>query len=236
MAYSLEVLFTLKPLSRLDDAARSTLAASFAEKVVPARRPLYRSGEALPGLWLMTSGFAKVTRGSPSGRELLMSLVGPGDIVGPCCDPFGSAPTICGATTLTPSRLLYMPSTTWRSLTQTAPALTLALLEALLSNRRGCVNLATDLAFRTVESRLAGFLRSVARWSPPSDRGLELLPPLTHADMANAVGTAREVVTRCLSHFEQRGLVERRGRRVILRDPAALASVEDECSHEGSRV
>jgi CRP-like cAMP-binding protein len=59
---------------------------------------------------------------------------------------------------------------------------------------------------------------------------LEELPPdgavlpsvVTHADLASLSGGSRENVTRILSEFHRRGLVERDGRRYVLRDVKGL--------------
>lgn len=216
-------LLELEPMSRLDDAGRSTLAKSFREKLLGARQPLYRAGDAPPGLWLIVNGFVKLTRSSPSGKELLMSLAGPGDMVGPCCDPLGASPAACTAVTQSAARLLHMPFPTWRTLTQTAPSVAQPVLAVMLASRRGCTDLATQLAFLSVEARVAALLHSLARWSQSGPGPLEIPRILTQAEMASAVGTVREVVTRCLARLEEQGLIERHGRRLLVPDPAALA-------------
>jgi CRP-like cAMP-binding protein len=45
---------------------------------------------------------------------------------------------------------------------------------------------------------------------------------VTHADLASLCGGSRENVTRILSEFQRRGLVERDGRRYVLKNVAGL--------------
>lgn len=218
------VLFELEPLSRLDDIGRATLARSFLERSVKARQILYLAGDSTPGLWFVVQGFVKLTRTSTEGKELVMSLVGPGAMFGPCCDPLGASPAVCTAVTQSACRVLYMPYPTWKSLAQSTPALSQPLLGVLMSSRRGCTDLATNLAFRPVEARVAALLNTLSRWSRRGGGPVEVPAILTQSEMAHAVGTAREVVTRCLARLEEQGLIQRRGRRVVITDPVALAS------------
>lgn len=219
-------LFELRPLARLNDADRSKIQKVFCERVVAPHRVLYRAGDAPPGIWLVATGFVKLVRSSPEGQELLMSLAGPGDMFGPCCDPFASTPASCTATTQTAARLLHIPSVTWKEVREREPAIAQAILAMLLASRRGCTELGPQLAFRSVESRVAALLHSLTRWARGSARPVEIPRLLTQAEMASAVGTAREVVTRCLARFEEQGIIQRRGRRILVPDPAALERVD----------
>lgn len=221
-------LFNRPELSALDDADRSKLREHFREVVLPAHRPLYREGEAAPGPHLLVSGFVKLTRGCASGKELMMSLAGPGDMFGPCCDPIAPPPAVCSATTQTNAGLLVMSATAWRTLTLTEPAVGRALMTLMSKTRRGCTDMAPNLAFLTVEARLSKLLKDLTRWSAPTTGAIEVPGILTQAEMAHALGTAREVVTRTLARFEEQGLIRRRGRRILLPDPAALP-IQENC-------
>lgn len=224
MSASHQALLALPEMASLDDADRSKIRETFRETAVRGRVPLYREGDPAPGVHFLVSGFVKISRSSTEGKELMMALAGPGDVFGPCCDPFGTSPATCSAVTQGPARLLVMPAATFHKLTLAEPTIARPLMQLMLRGRRGCIELATHLAFRSVESRLANLLSSLIRWSPQGTTPVELPQLLTHAEMAHAVGTAREVVTRCLAHFEERGLIARRGRRILIPDPGALAA------------
>lgn len=217
-------LFEREPFRRMEEARRVELERAFVERDVPARQALYRTGGPPPGVWVVSSGFVKLTRGSPAGQELMMGLAGPGDLLGPCCDPLEPRPATCSAIALTPVHALYVSQPAWQSLTTRDPAAAQPLLAALLATRRGCADLATQLAFCSVEARLAQLLTTLARWSTTRTPPIVLPSILTQAEMADALGTAREVVTRSLARLEERGVIERRGRKVVLMDPEALTA------------
>lgn len=219
-------LFSRPELATLDDADRSKLREHFRELTSPAHRTIYREGDAAPGPHLVISGFVKLTRSSPTGKELLVSLAGPGDMFGPCCDPLGIPPAVCTAVSQTNVHLLVMAAPAWRTLTLAEPNIARALMLLMSKVRRGCTDLAPHLAFHSVEARIAALLGDLTRWSASANGTVEIPPILTQAEMAQAVGTAREVVTRCLARFEEQGLIRRRGRRILLPDPSLLAQVQ----------
>ena len=220
------VLLALPELAALDDFERSKIRETFREAKLPARTQLYRQGDPAPTLYFLTEGIVRLIRVAPDGRELVMNLAGPGDLFGPCCDLFAETPTSCGAIAHTAIRFLAMPSATFRTMTLAEPRIARPLQVLMSRGHRRCTDLAARLVFQPVETRVAGLLGRLARWAPQGVTPLELPPLLTHADMASACGTVREVVTRCLAHFEEKGLIRRVGRRIVIPDPAALAQLE----------
>jgi CRP-like cAMP-binding protein len=99
-----------------------------------------------------------------------------------------------------------------------------SLLRALARQVQAHEAFVEDLLFLDLKGRVAKRLLQLVG---PS---LEELPPdgavlpsvVTHADLASLSGGSRENVTRILSEFHRRGLVERDGRRYVLRDVKGL--------------
>jgi CRP/FNR family transcriptional regulator len=70
-----------------------------------------------------------------------------------------------------------------------------------------------DIAFGSADERLMELLRTRSRLS--SSR--EILA--THQQLADDIGTAREVITRLLKKFEQEGKIETARGKIILKNP-----------------
>ena len=83
-----------------------------------------------------------------------------------------------------------------------------------------------DLLFLDLKGRVAKRLLQMATPSledlPPDGTAI---PGVTHADLASLCGGSRENVTRVLSDFQRRGLVEREGKRYVLRKVGGLAKI-----------
>ena len=83
-----------------------------------------------------------------------------------------------------------------------------------------------DLLFLDLKGRVAKRLLQMATPSLddlPADG--QAIPGVTHADLASLCGGSRENVTRVLSEFQRRGLVERDGRRYVLKKVDGLAKI-----------
>jgi CRP/FNR family transcriptional regulator/CRP/FNR family cyclic AMP-dependent transcriptional regulator len=83
-----------------------------------------------------------------------------------------------------------------------------------------------DLMFLDLKGRVAKRLLQLASISPdePAAEGASFPAP-THADLASMAGGSRENVTRILSEFQRRGLLEKDGRRFVLRGVDGLSRI-----------
>jgi CRP/FNR family transcriptional regulator, cyclic AMP receptor protein len=102
-----------------------------------------------------------------------------------------------------------------------------ALLRGLASQIQAHEAFVEDLLFLDLKGRVAKRLLQLV--SPSLDElppdGTVLPSVVTHADLASLCGGSRENVTRILSEFAKRGLVERDGRRYVLKNVAGLRRV-----------
>src|SRR5207237_10495360 len=97
----------------------------------------------------------------------------------------------------------------------------------LMANRRSCTDLPMLLAFQSVRKRLIRLLDQLSRWSRSSAGPVEVPRILSQEEMANALGTAREVVTRTLAELEHEGLISRKGRKILIPDRERLLAAQD---------
>src|SRR5262249_31781136 len=100
-----------------------------------------------------------------------------------------------------------------------------AALSLLLARQRETEDRIESLLFRNVEGRLVEFLLKAAdRWGVPTPRGTLISAPLTHLEVAQAIGSTRETVTLTLGALRREELLDVAGRRIVVRDREALAA------------
>jgi CRP-like cAMP-binding protein len=166
--------------------------------VRPGASPV-RQGEVAATAWIVESGLLRMWAIDDSGRELMLDLLGPGDLVGEG-DGAVSAWTV---TSLKPGRL--------------RPAVSGELAEARAARRDRITALACQLAWLGVRDRIEVRLAELAsRIGRPVPGGI-LLPAMTQDDVASLVGTTRESANRALRVLVARDRlsVERPGRYVV---------------------
>jgi CRP/FNR family cyclic AMP-dependent transcriptional regulator len=174
--------------------------------IVRPGKTLVRQGETGAGAWRVESGILRASLVTPDGRELVLDLLGPGDVAG---EPPGAVST-CTLQALGPARLRAIGAG------ELAPAL------AARAGRAAA--LASDVAWLDVGTRIERRLQDLAaRFGRPVPGGTLIPITLRQDDLAALAGTSRETANRAVRRLTERGRirVERRGRYVV-RSPLRL--------------
>ena len=156
-------------------------------------------------LFLIRDGLAKVRTYTADGDEVIMSLLGPGDVFGEMAALDGASRS-ADVVALTPLHLVKMRSAPFASLLgQLAPfALALARLEA---GRLRDLNQRFALQSADATTRLLDALAYLARKSSGGQDLQSELPPLAQREIALLAGLARETASRTLSKLRTRGTI-----------------------------
>ena len=203
-------------LDTLEAQARRTLGG-LRPALLPAGHVLFRPGEAVRGFVVMLSGRAEVYLTGPTGRELLLYAVEPGQsCVQSTLGLLGGEDYSAEGVLACDSRVVLIPRDTFLSLIDASPGFRAHVFRALAGRMQMMMQLLERVAFRRVEARLAAALLASAE-----DGEIRM----THQALASRVGTAREVVSRRLEAFARKGWVESRRGRIRLTDRAALREI-----------
>jgi len=224
-----------RPADPSSDAATRLDAFSFAAGISPrahdtvtgqARPVDFATGAVLldeglncDPLLFVERGSIRVCKRAASGREISLYSVEPGEsCVLAMVGMLGR--TFYPATAVVDEHLhgLALPAPVFRDVYGTEPALQQFVMD-LITRRLGVLMaLVAEIAFHRMDHRLARFLLAKAEKAPG------LLAPVerTHEQIASELGTAREIVTRLLRSFEEKGLVEPGRGRVRVLDADGL--------------
>lgn len=201
---------------------------ALAERAVERRlmpgEVLFIAGEEARGLYVVVSGSVRAFRESSEGREQVIHVERAGATLAevPVFDE-GAYPSTVAAEEQTV--VLFIDRRDVRRLCVEHPQIALAALKLLAGRLRRCAELVETLSLREVGQRLARFLLTEARGKgKPAGRGFELRLTYTNQQMAARVGSVREVVSRALARLQSEGLIELRGRQLIVPDEKALAA------------
>ena len=167
-------------------------------------------------LFLIRDGLAKVRTYTADGDEVVMSLLGPGDLFGEMAALDGASRS-ADVVALTPLHLIKMRMSSFTSLLgQLAPfALALARLEA---SRLRDLNQRFALQSADATTRLLDALAYLARKSSGGEDLQTELPPLAQREIALLAGLARETASRTLSKLRFRATITEQNGRLRLAD------------------
>lgn len=156
------------------------------------------------------------------GAELTMEIVGAGHL-------FGDVSALAGqqrgmyAEALDPSHLALLNISLLHYLVQENPEVGLRLAERLAGRLYESREWIADVALKKVPARLASHLLRLLKTEGMVDReGVGIRTRYTHEQLATMIGAKRVAVSRAMSELRRLDAVEVRGRRVYLKDEAAL--------------
>ena len=199
------------------------LAAIASSFQVRRGRVIFHQGEPAEGFYGIRSGRVKLYRLSSGGRQQVLHFFGAGDV-------FGEAAVFTGSTfpafaqALADSRLIYIPKEPFVEALAGDPQLALNMLATISRYLRRFVGLVEELALRDVPMRLARYLLDLAGGEASADarEPLEVRLPVSKTELAAHLGTVSETLSRTLGRLRDLGLVEVRGRTILIADPAGL--------------
>jgi CRP-like cAMP-binding protein len=218
---------TLKASALFERSSRASRDAAIAGgelDVVPGGTLVIAQGAPPDALLVLGRGRARLERAAPDGRVVPLGYRGSGDVLGEAC--LGRAPAHEeNATAMEELEIVRLPVSLMDTLAAEDAALGHAVLALLLGRQRETEDRIESLLFRNVEGRLAEFLLAAAdRWGVPTPGGTLISAPITHLEIAQSIGSTRETVTLTLGALRRKGVLDVAGRRLIVRDRAALAA------------
>jgi CRP/FNR family transcriptional regulator, cyclic AMP receptor protein len=202
------------------------LSALLQEKSFPAGASILTAEQPGEAVYILLEGSVKVYLTHTDGSEVILAILGPGEIVGEMslADSLGRSASV---TTLEASTFLWMDRPTFLFGMEEIPSIARNLV-GLLSRRLRLADTHTrSLASLDVHGRIAAQLLAFAReyGEPLPDGGGVLIPlRLTQTDLGGLVGASRVRVNQALGYYRKRGDVslDKEG-RITVHDEEALA-------------
>jgi CRP/FNR family transcriptional regulator len=199
-------------LSGLPAAEREAVLGQAIAMTAPAGTLLFDTGHACQALPLVISGSIRVLKRAESGREISLYRVRQGElcIVTVSCLLGADAYPATGVAE-TEVTAIALPRPLFLRLTEHHPPFRQAVFHLFAERLSGLMQLVEEVTFRKLDQRLAGLLAARA----PVILG-------SHQQLADELGSVREIVSRLLKQFEDQGWLKLARERVEVLDPEAL--------------
>lgn len=160
--------------------------------------------------YLVKEGNVRIVHNHPTGKRLTLGILKPGELIGDVDLFHNELPVGESAEAIGEVQLYAVPVDLLQKAILSSPDVTLKLSKMIGDRRAEVVNLIQDVLFLTVPQRLAKlFLRLSGEFPGTTKNGRPFVNlKLTHAELADLVGSNREAVSATLSKFKQQGIVE----------------------------
>ena len=173
------------------------------------------------GFYLVAEGMVKIFKVSPSGKEQILHVFGPGE-------PFGEVPVFSGkrfpanAEAIRKSRLLFFPRTAFLGLITAHPSLALNMLAVLSMRLRQFTHQIENLSLKEVPARLAAYLLYLSTEQRREDF---ITLDISKGQLASLLGTIPETLSRILNRMNKQGLIETKDRTIRFLNREGLESL-----------
>ena len=207
---------------RMSPEEREELRGMMSQTTLRRGEVLFNEGDSGDRLYILLTGKVKLGHTSVDGRENLLAVLGPGEVVGELT-LFDPGPRSTTATAVATTELLALEHNQLMGFIDSHPTLAKDMLRALAVRLRRTNIALADLVVSDVPGRVAKALLDLAeRFGAPTEDGIHVPHDLTQEELAQLVGASRETINKSLAEFVSRGWIRLEGRAVTLIDVERL--------------
>jgi len=201
----------IPPFRGLREEKLRALASKAVLQSVPKNVTVIIEGEFTRSLYVILSGKVRVYLNDEHGKELVLDVKGPGEYFGEMA--LDDGPRSASVVTIEPCRFAVISMADFRTTLIEEPELALQVITNLIQMTRGLNENVKSLALLDVYGRVARMLLDLA----VEQGGNHVIPEkLTQQEMANKVGTSREVINRILRDLTTGGYIKVEDRKITI--------------------
>src|ERR1051325_105665 len=213
---------------QVPEADLRALAQLVRERTHPRGSLILTQGDPGEALFLIRSGQVKVSVVAEDGREVILSVLGPGSFFGEMAR-VDDEPRSAHVIAMEDTSLLQLRREDFRTRLRSSPELSIALLRELSRRLRRADDTVTRRMLLDGNGRVAPRLLELAR-EEGGDAGARITRRLTHASIGQMVGASRETVSRTMRTLVVRNIIAVERREIRLLDLPALRLAAQQAS------
>jgi CRP/FNR family transcriptional regulator, cyclic AMP receptor protein len=192
----------------------AVLARCGAIKAYPRNTMLFQEGQPSADLYIVVTGQIKVFVSEAQGKEVTLTLEGPGGYFGEL-GLVDEAPRSASVMTTEPSQLVVVSKADFQRCLAAHPDLGIKLMRALVQRVRTLTERVKSIALLDVYGRVAQTLQGLA--VEQSGRFI-IERRVTHQDIASMVGASREMVSRIMRDLVVGGYIEMQHKHIRIKE------------------
>ena len=200
-----------------DDQLRM-LVSVVTRRSAPRGSVIMAAGDPIDSLYIIISGRLKVMMGDANGKEVILSLIGPGEFFGEM-GLIDDSPRSASVVAIEPCELLSITKRDFRKCLAENVEMAMTVMRGLVRRLREADRKIGSLALLDVYGRVARLLLDMSENVNGQKMVTKRLPK---QDIAKMIGASREMVSRVMKDLQIGGYIEMRGSSIVLRDTIML--------------
>jgi CRP/FNR family transcriptional regulator, cyclic AMP receptor protein len=209
----------------LPAAAVQRLASITAPSTYPKGATLFVEGQDPRGVFVLCEGKVKLSTSSSDGKTLILRISDAGEVLG-LAAVISGRPYHATATVLEPAQANFISKNDFLNFLSECGEAALRASQQIGGNYQ--LALAEMRTIGLSHSATEKLARFVLDWCAEHDTGngqVRANLTLTHEEIAQIIGSSRETVTRLLSNFRTKNLLQTKGHILIIRDRPGLENL-----------
>jgi CRP-like cAMP-binding protein len=198
------------------------------ERAVEAGGYFFMQGDKAEYLHILVQGRAKLCTISPDGQQVNVRTLVPHQLFGALGAVQAEATYPACAQALEDSTSLAMASSAFHEVLESRPHLSFGLMRLMTGYIQEIQERYGELATKRVDQRIGLALLRLAAQSGSRDAGSGITLPFSRRDLAEMAGTTLYTVSRCLSDWQKRGIIDTGRGRVTLLAPHELVRIAED--------
>nr|WP_312292290.1 Crp/Fnr family transcriptional regulator [Clostridium chromiireducens] len=175
-----------------------------------------REGEKSDALFIINEGKVKLSKLTKEGKEQIVHIYASGDFFGELNLFSSNEKYNFDVYAISGVKICTLSKEDMSKIIISNPEISLKLLEVITKRLTETENLAQNLATNDAEIRIAYMLLEFAeKYGISTEEGLQINLPINREEMANYTGVTRETISRKLSNFEELGIINLKGNKVL---------------------
>lgn len=206
----------------LGDEESAALVALGRKRRYPRGTTLFTEGDTSDRVLLLTDGRVKISSFTDEGREVVLAVRGPGDLVGDM-SAIDRGPRLASAYALEDVEAAVVGVSDFLHFLESHPRASLALLQMFVARQRDADQKRIEYLAQDTVGRVASRLVELADRYGAEDAGsVKIDLPLSQEELAGWIGASREAVSKALQALRGRHWIETHRRGITVLDLDAL--------------
>lgn len=177
---------------------------------------IFNEGNRINGIYCINKGKVKLFQVGSEGKNQIIKFAKEGEIIGYRA-LLSDEPLSASAAAIEDATLCFIPKAHFFKIITDHPNFNFKMLKLLSHELGDATKVITDLAQKSVRERVAEVLL-ILKETFDLDDEKTLQVQLSREELANIVGTASESVIRLLSEFKKDGMIDLKGKNIMLLD------------------
>lgn len=205
----------------LPEPSLKMLQGILTEKEFLKGENIFSEGYESNGFYIIMRGRVKVYKLSPEGKEQILHIVSPKELLG-AVSAFAGNPYPAHADAMEKTKALFFPRKDFLALVRKEPSVAMNMMANLAMRLQHFTRMIEDLSLKEVPGRLAAYFLYLCEKKGCSDI-VEM--DISKGQLASLLGTIPETLSRILRRLSEQGVLEVRGRMIRLINKKALQDI-----------